>query len=162
MPHGWTKDYNHAERLLWQDAGQVLSEIGIVPGVTMADIGCGDGFFSLPAAKMVGETGLIYALDESTEAIDSLKEKAAAAGLTNIRPMVADAEQAVLCRHCADVVLLANVLHDFGQPLKVLANAREMLKPGGILADLDWKKEAQYMHGPPFSKRLSHEDVSAS
>jgi ubiquinone/menaquinone biosynthesis C-methylase UbiE len=161
MPHGWTKDYNHAERLLWQDASQVLSEIGIAPGVTMADIGCGDGFFSIPAARMVGETGLIYALDESTEAIASLKEKAAASGLTNLRPVIANAEKTVLCRHCADVVLMANVLHDFEEPLKALLNAHEILKPGGTLADLDWKKEAQYMHGPPFSKRLSQENVSA-
>jgi ubiquinone/menaquinone biosynthesis C-methylase UbiE len=161
MPHGWTKDYNHAERLLWQDASQVLSEIGIAPGVTMADIGCGDGFFSIPAARMVGETGLIYALDESTEAIASLKEKAAASGLTNLRPVIANAEKTVLCRRCADVVLMANVLHDFEEPLKALLNAHEILKPGGTLADLDWKKEAQYMHGPPFSKRLSQENVSA-
>ena len=161
MSHGWGKDYNHAERVLWQNAEQILSEIGLQPGATLADIGCGDGFFSLPAAKMVGDTGLIYALDASPEAISSLKEKVAAAGLKNIRTFIADAERTVVCDRCADVVLMANVLHDFEHPLLVLANAIKILKPGGILADLDWRKEAQQIHGPPLAKRLSQDDASA-
>ena len=60
-------DYNHAERLLWQDAPAILSQIGLRPGDTLADIGSGDGYFSIPAARMVGKTGKVYALDVSAE-----------------------------------------------------------------------------------------------
>ncbi len=161
MPHGWSKDYNHAERLLWQNADQILSEIGLQPGMTLVDLGCGDGFFSLPAARIIGPTGLVYAIDASAEAISSLNEHAAAAGFTNIRTFVADAEESVLCDKCADVALMANVLHDFEHPLSVLANARKMLKPGGVLADLDWKKEPQQVHGPPLAKRLNQAEASS-
>jgi ubiquinone/menaquinone biosynthesis C-methylase UbiE len=161
MPHGWTKDYNHAERLLWQNSDQILANICLEPGDTMVDIGCGDGFFSLPAAKLVGRTGLIYALDASDEAIAQLQAKANSFDLTNIRAVVADAEQTIICRHCADIILMANVLHDFDNPLKVLANAKEMLKPDGFVVDLDWKKEPRQQHGPPLEKRLSQDEASA-
>ena len=161
MPHGWTKDYNHAERLLWQNTDQILSDIGLKPGDTMVDIGCGDGFFSLPAAKLVGRDGLIYAIDASDEAIAQLKTKASGLDLANIRAVVADAEKFTACRHCADIILMANVLHDFENPLKVLANARELLKPEGTVVDLDWKKEPRQQHGPPLEKRLSQDEASA-
>lgn len=161
MPHGWNKDYNHAERLLWQNPEVVLSQIGLKPGDTLIDLGAGDGYFSLPAARIVGETGLVYALDFSAEAIDSLKAQIAEAGLKNIKTIVGNAEGIVLCSGCVDVVLMANVLHDFEHPLKVLANARAMLKPRGVLADLDWKKEPQQIHGPPLAKRLSQDEATA-
>jgi ubiquinone/menaquinone biosynthesis C-methylase UbiE len=159
MPHGWTKDYNHAERLLWQDPVRILSDIGLKEGDTFIDIGCGDGFFSIPAARMVGNRGLIYAIDASEEAIGSLNQKAGE--FNNIRTLVAEAEQSVLCEHCADVVMMANVLHDFLDPAAVLSNSRQMLKFEGILADLDWKKEPQQIHGPLLSKRLNEEEAAS-
>ena len=151
---GLLKDYNHAERRLWQDALAILSQISLKPGDTLIDIGSGDGYFSIPAARIVGETGKIYALDVSAEAISELKEAARVARLTNIQPLVGNAEKAILCEGCADVVLMANILHDFKDPVAALKSARRMLKPGGRLADLDWKKEKDQLHGPPFTRRF--------
>jgi ubiquinone/menaquinone biosynthesis C-methylase UbiE len=158
---GSLKDYNHAERRLWQDAPAILAQIGLKPGDTLADIGSGDGYFSIPAAKMVGQSGKIYALDVSAEAISELKATASAAGLNNIQAAVGEAENTLLCRGCADVVLIANVLHDFNDPVAALKNARLMLKPGGRLADLDWKKEKEQLHGPPFAIRFDQEKATA-
>jgi ubiquinone/menaquinone biosynthesis C-methylase UbiE len=158
---GSLKDYNHAERRLWQDAPAILSQIGLKPGDTMADIGSGDGYFSIPAARIVGESGKIYSLDVSAEAISELKAAASIAGLTNIQTAVGEAENTPLCRGCADVVLMANVLHDFNDPVAALKNVRLMLKPGGKLADLDWKKDKDQMHGPPFAKRFDQEKAAA-
>jgi ubiquinone/menaquinone biosynthesis C-methylase UbiE len=160
MGGGLLKDYNHAERRLWQDAPSILSQIGLKPGDTLADIGSGDGYFSIPAARMVGKTGKIYALDVSAEAISELKEAASAAGLTNIETAVGEAESTLICKGCADVVLMANVLHDFTDPVAAHKNARLMLKPGGRLADLDWKKEREQLHGPPFAKRFDQEKAA--
>jgi ubiquinone/menaquinone biosynthesis C-methylase UbiE len=161
MPNEWSKTYNLAERLLWQNPEEVLAQIGLQPGQTLIDLGCGDGFFTIPAARLAGLTGSVYALDASPEAIAIVERKAAQEKLRNVKIELGDAEAEVLCPRCADVVLLANVLHDFAHPLKVLANARQMLKPSGILADLDWKKEPQQMHGPPFPKRLSQDEATA-
>jgi ubiquinone/menaquinone biosynthesis C-methylase UbiE len=158
---GSLKDYNHAERRLWQDAPAILSQIGLQPGDTLADIGSGDGYFSISAAKMVGKTGKIYALDVSAEAIAELKTAASVAGLNNIQTAVGEAENALLSQGCADVVLMANVLHDFNDPVAALKYARLMLKPSGRLADLDWKKEKEQLHGPPFAKRFDQEKAAA-
>jgi len=157
---GSLKDYNHAERRLWQDAPAILAQIGLKPGDTLADIGSGDGYFSIPAARMVSQSGKIYALDASAEAISELKAAASAASLTNIQTAIGEAETTLLCKGCADVVLMANVLHDFNDPVAALKNARLMLKPGGKLADLDWKKEREQLHGPPFAKRFNQEKAT--
>ena len=158
---GSLKDYNHAERRLWQDVPAILAQIGLEPGDTLADIGSGDGYFSIPAARMVGQSGKIYALDVSAEAISELKAAASAAGLNNIQTAVGEAEKTLLCKGCADVVLMANVLHDFNNPLAALKNALLMLKPGGKLADLDWKKDKDQIHGPPFAKRFDQEKATS-
>lgn len=115
--------------------------------------GAGTGFFAIPAAMEVGSKGLVYGVDVSPEALDSLKNHAENEGLGNIRLLVADAAEAEICRSCADVALLANVLHDFNQPLNVLSRVMTALKPAGMLAVLDWKKSPM-LHGPSPAKRL--------
>ncbi len=150
--HGGLPD--EKTRRQWQNPEAILAGIGLKPGLIFMDIGCGDGFFALPAARIVGEGGAVYGVDINAEAIGRLKEKAAAAGLGNLKLETAEAEATVFCRGCADLVFFGIDLHDFRDPGQVLANARRMLKPGGRLIDLDWKKEAMSL-GPPLAKRFS-------
>ena len=144
------------ERRKWQNPEAILSEIGLKPGMTFLDIGCGLGYFTLPAAKVVGAKGKIYALDVSAENIAALNRKTKLAGIKNVVTRVAKAETTILCQACADIVFFGIVLHDFQDPIKVLANARLMLKPGGKLTNLDWKKE-QGPFGPPEAIRFSQD-----
>ncbi len=123
------------------------------------DIGCGDGFFSILAAKKVGQSGKVYAVDVDTQAIEKLIREAKAQGLTNITAKVAAAEETVFCKACADCILYSMVLHDFGDPAKVLKNARDMVKPSGVLVDLDWKKEGMPF-GPNEKIRFSEAEAS--
>jgi ubiquinone/menaquinone biosynthesis C-methylase UbiE len=151
--------HDEATRRKWQDPEAILAEIGVKPGYTFADIGCGDGFFTLPAARLVGEKGTVYGLDINPDFIASIREKAEKEGLANIHLVVGKGEDVVLCEACADVVFFGIVLHDFSAPAKVLANAAKMLKPDGILANLDWKKEPMSM-GPPVHIRFSQQDAT--
>lgn len=145
-------------RRKWQNPEAILTDIGLGPGFTFMDIGCGQGFFALPAAKLVGEQGIVYGVDINGEYIARLKEKAAAAGLKNLVLETGSAEEAVLCKACADIVFFGIDLHDFGEPSRVLMNASKMLKPMGRLVNLDWKKEPMGM-GPPLAKRFSQEEA---
>jgi ubiquinone/menaquinone biosynthesis C-methylase UbiE len=145
--HGGFQPFGDPERRKWQDPEAILSGIGIKPGVTFADIGCGGGFFALPAARMVGAKGSVYGLDASAAAIADLKEQAVREGLKNLHLIVGRAEESAICRHCADIVFFGIALHDFQDPLKVLENTKSIIKPTGILVDLDWKKEPFF--GPP-------------
>lgn len=133
--------------------------MGLRAGFTFVDVGCGDGFFAIPAAKLVGEKGKVYASDIDGEAIGMLKEKAAKEGLGNLHSKVGAAEETVFCESCADIVFFGIVLHDFSSQAKVLANAKRMLKPSGKLVDLDWKREPAEM-GPPLQIRFSEEKAT--
>jgi ubiquinone/menaquinone biosynthesis C-methylase UbiE len=144
------------ERRKWQNPENVLAEIGLKSGMTFADIGCGQGFFTIPAAKIVGDNGKVYASDISEINIQKLREKVDAAGLTNVIMETGKAEDLILCDACADIVFFGIVLHDFENPSKVLTNAHSMLKKTGKLVDLDWKKEPTGL-GPPLHIRFSEE-----
>jgi ubiquinone/menaquinone biosynthesis C-methylase UbiE len=148
--------YDEEGRRQWQDAEAILADLGLKAGATFIDLGCGEGFFALPAARLVGTGGRVYGLDIRPEAIGRLRERASAEGLTNLELKVGRAEETVLCETCADFVFLGIVLHDFDEPARVLANAAIMLKPGGRLVNLDWKKEPTAL-GPPLQIRFSQE-----
>jgi ubiquinone/menaquinone biosynthesis C-methylase UbiE len=110
-------------------------------GRTFADIGCGGGFFTLPAARMAGKDGAVYGVDADGEALKELRGKVEKEGLANVFLFAGDAEGIVPCEGCADIVFFGICLHDFRDPAQVLTNARRILRKGGRLADLDWKKK---------------------
>jgi ubiquinone/menaquinone biosynthesis C-methylase UbiE len=144
------------QRREWQNPEAILSSIGLRPGLTFIDIGCGDGFFALPAARAVDKNGKVHGLDTNAESIARLKEQANGEGLKNLYLTIGRAEEKILCRRCADIVFIGMALHDFQDPSKVLENAKSMVKPTGRLVNLDWKKEPMEL-GPPLSIRFSTE-----
>jgi ubiquinone/menaquinone biosynthesis C-methylase UbiE len=150
---------DETQRRQWQNPEDILSEAGLKPGHTFVDLGCGAGFFTIPAARIVGLKGKIYGVDAQQSSIDEIKKKASAEGLTNLDLTTAKAEETVLCQTCADIVFFGIVLHDFKDPAKVLSNAYQMLKPNGRLVDLDWKK-INMSFGPPLSRRFDEAKAS--
>ena len=148
---------DEATRRSWYNPEAIL--IDLKPGMTFADIGCGDGYFTVLAAKKVGAKGKAYAVDIDPSSVEKLKSTAKAQGLTNIAVQVGEAEETVFCRECVDFILFSMDLHDFRDPVKVLFNAKEMLKPTGILVDLDWKKISMPF-GPSVAIRFSEEHVA--
>lgn len=150
---------DNAERREWQNPEAILADIGLKPALTFIDIGCGGGFFAMPAARITRESGKVYGIDINPDYIDELRELAVKENLKNLDLTVGKAEEVVVCENCADIVFFGVVLHDFEDASKVLKNANRMLKPNGRLFNLDWKKE-QIDRGPSFQKRFS-EDYAA-
>lgn len=151
---------DEAARRRWQHPESILEGIGLTAGDTFIDIGCGDGFFALPAARTVGPHGRVCGIDLDAEALDLLQEKAFREGLDNVILHYGAAEEVVLCKGCADVVFFGISLHDFEDPVRVLANAKRMAAPGGRIVDVDWKKEALPL-GPPAAKKFSTEHAAS-
>lgn len=149
---------DEATRRSWYNPEQILKDIGLAVGMVFVDVGCGEGFFSLLASKIVGDSGIVYAVDQDADAIERLKTEAKRRNLTNIRVKAAAAEETVFCTACAEVVFYSMVLHDFRDVVRVLQNAKKMIKPTGTLVDLDWKKQ-QMQFGPPFKIRFSEQDA---
>lgn len=151
--------HDEAERRQWQDPEAILADIGLDAGDIFADIGCGDGFFAIPAARLVGDNGHVYGIDIDGEALDVLRLKADTEELGNLTIMPGEAESVVACSQCADCVFFGIDLHDFRDQAKVLENSMKMIKPSGLLVDLDWKKVPLDM-GPPLEKKFSIEQAS--
>ncbi|HOT93766.1 MAG TPA: class I SAM-dependent methyltransferase [Methanoregulaceae archaeon] len=158
------KAYDDAERRRWQDPEAVLDAVGVPPGGTVADVGAGDGYFTLPIARRVGPRGVVYAVDPSVERLTRLHERAEEEGLENIRIRAVPAEEIAVCEGCADLVFYGNCLHDFADPAVALRNAMTALRPGGRLASIDWKKEETLSGrdpiGPPVEIRFGEEEAA--
>jgi ubiquinone/menaquinone biosynthesis C-methylase UbiE len=142
------------ERRQWQDPEKILTSIGVAPGMVFIDVGCGDGYFALPAARRVRPSGKVYAVDSDAAAIERLRDQVAREGLDNLFSEVREAEETVVGEGCADYVFFGIDLHDFEDPAQVLLNAKKMLRPHGHLIDLDWK-DVSMDFGPPQQKRFS-------
>jgi ubiquinone/menaquinone biosynthesis C-methylase UbiE len=150
---------DNTERREWQNPEAILADIGLKPALTFIDIGCGGGFFTMPAVRITHKNGKVYGIDINPDYIDELRELAVKEKLKNLDLTVGKAEEVIVCEGCADIVFFGVVLHDFEDASKVLKNANRMLKPNGRLFNLDWKKE-HIDRGPSFQKRFSEDHAA--
>jgi ubiquinone/menaquinone biosynthesis C-methylase UbiE len=136
------------------DRKEILNALDIAEGQTVLDAGCGDGYMTKEFAKLVKSTGKVYAMDADERAIDNLRNTA---GTDIIEPLVGDiTTRTNLQESSIDLIYISNVLHGFsGSDMSgFIAETRHLLKPGGILAILEFKKE-KTSSGPPLEIRLS-------
>ena len=112
---------------------KILSEIDIKRGFRVLDYGCGSGSYSVVAARLVGETGKVYALDIHPLAIEKVKAAASKKRLTNIETIQSDCATG-LESESVDVVLLCDILHHLSERDAVLKELYRVLKPEGILS----------------------------
>ena len=100
------------------------------------DYGCGPGGYTIVAARLVGESGRVYAPDIHPLAVKMVQRKAAKQGLANIEPITSDCATG-LPDGQVDVALLYDVLHELSEPDSVLQELHRILKPGGVLSVSD-------------------------
>lgn len=147
------------ERYRWQNPEEVLDALGLAPGMVLADVGAGPGFYTLPAAARVGPGGKVYALDIEPKMLERLSARAAAEGVTNVEAVVSQEDRLPLPDGAVDAVLAANVLHEVPARAKLLREIARVLRPGGALAVVEWRKE-EMEKGPPFAERLTYRQVA--
>jgi ubiquinone/menaquinone biosynthesis C-methylase UbiE len=143
-------------------AEEILNVIDLKPGDKFLDAGCGDGYVSIEASKLVGSNGRIFALDAYPESIEGVAKEIKEKGIENLEPIVADVTESIpLDDDFVDAVLMSNVLHGFGdEDLEtVLKNINRIIKKDGKFAVVEFRKE-QSERGPPFDVRLHPSDVS--
>jgi len=114
---------------------KILEAANVRPGQTILEVGCGTGFFSIPAAQLVGEEGIIIALDASSDYLKTVTKKAHKAELTNIKIIQRDALNTGLDTQSMDMVLLFGVIPFPLLPLdKLLPEMYRVLKPGATMS----------------------------
>ncbi len=112
---------------------RMLEAAGIKYGDKVLDYGCGPGAFSLAAAKVVGDDGVVYALDNQHLAIESVRAKAASRGLSNVTTIYTNQGETKLPDDSVDFVLLIGVLHIVRNPDNILKEITRVMKSGGKL-----------------------------
>jgi ubiquinone/menaquinone biosynthesis C-methylase UbiE len=148
------------ERMALLQPEKLLRDLGLREGMTLADIGCGPGFFTIPAAQIVGPTGQALAADIQGEMLSSVRSRALEHGLNNVRIVKTNDREIPISEGTCDFALLAFMLHEVDHRASFLHRAARILKPGGRLIVLEWDKVAEPM-GPPVEDRLSPEELLA-
>lgn len=111
-----------------------LQSVGVEDGMSFLDIGCGLGFYSFPASMLVGEKGIVYALDINSEYLDYVAKKAGKKQISNIETIKADACNTGLPDDSVDIVFMHLVLHDIKDKSAALKEFYRVSKPGGKVA----------------------------
>jgi len=124
-----------------EDCRLLLKSLGVRPGQTICDMGCGNGFYTLQLAKLVGPKGLVYAVDIQPEMLQMLARNAAEARLTNVRPVLGTPVDPRLPAGRIDMVLCVDVYHEFSHPEAMLARIRESLADDGRLVLAEFRGE---------------------
>jgi SAM-dependent methyltransferase len=115
---------------------RVMDILAIVPGKTVADIGAGSGWFTLRAAKRVGDAGSVYAVDINPEAIRYIEARIRKEKLTNVKPILGKPDDPTLPSK-VDAVLLLKTYHEVAQPITLLRNLRPSLAAGARVGVID-------------------------
>ena len=125
----------------------------------MIDIGCGTGYFTIPACQITGPSGKVIGVDISSEMIDDLLKKVEGR-YSNIELLLADKFKIPVSDSTGTFVLMSNVLHEAEDMSTMLSEAYRILKPGGRLAIIEWEKKEMPL-GPPIDHRLHSDDIQA-
>jgi ubiquinone/menaquinone biosynthesis C-methylase UbiE len=139
---------------------ETLLKLGLKPGDSFADIGCGIGYFTLPASEIVGINGRVYAVDTSETMLDELKKRSSNHPLKNIIHIKSDEYEFRIPPHTITFVFLANVLHEIDDQDCFLALLHGILRENGKIALIDWEKREMPM-GPPLEHRLDKMEMEA-
>jgi len=144
------------------DPYSIFEQVGLGTGVKMADLGCGAaGHFVIPAAKIVGKEGIVYAVDLLKSVLEAVKSRARLEGVGNIETVWSNLEiygATDIKEGSLDLVFLANTLFQISKKEEVFREAVRLAKKGGKIAVIEWGLSASPL-GPPLDRRLNKDVV---
>lgn len=120
---------------------RMREELRLKTGMSVCDMGSGNGYHTLPMAEAVGGTGRVYAVDVQPEMIVMLNERIAEKAITNIEPIIGEVDDPKLPPNSCDLILLVDVYHEFSHPEAMLTGMKKALKPGGQIVLVEFRAE---------------------
>ena len=154
----WAPEFDDPARDAWQRPKDVIDAMAIEPGMTVADIGAGTGYFEPWLSRAVGGAGAVLALDVEPDMVRYLNERVAREHLAKIRPALVPIDDPMLPAGGVDRVLIVDTWHHIPDREGYAAKLRSGLKVGGMAFVVDFKLDAK--HGPPPQHRLAAEQVA--
>lgn len=155
----WAPMFDDPKRDAWQQPDKVVAALALAPGMVVADVGAGTGYFEKRLATAVGANGAVIAVDIEPDMVRYLRERAHREGTPNVEARLGAADDPKLAAGSVDRILIVDTWHhisDRGAYAKKLATA---LEPGGFIVVVDFKLDTK--RGPPKEHRLAPEQVIA-
>jgi ubiquinone/menaquinone biosynthesis C-methylase UbiE len=142
-----TMHYSGAEWLIRDEREReercslMLANLDVKRGMTVCDMGCGNGFYTLQLARMVGPDGRVYGVDIQPQMLELLNERAIEQEVSNITPVLGTLFDPRLPKGEIDMILLVDVYHEFSHPEHMLQAMRDALSPEGRIVLLEYRGE---------------------
>jgi predicted methyltransferase len=127
------------ERMEEERPDLVLAALELKPGMTVADVGAGSGYYSWRMAELVGKSGIVYAVDVQPEMVEFLKRHMALRGAVEVKALLGTTTDPRLPAAALDLVLMVDVYHELEYPYEMLAAIVRALKPGGRLVFVEYR-----------------------
>lgn len=143
------------DRMQFLNPESILDKLGLTGEMALADLGCGTGFFSIPASRRVKK---VFSLDIQQEMLDILNDKIKNENITNIETILSEESSIPLPDNSVDVLLMSNVFHELEDRNSLLREAKRVLTNAGRLTIIDWRKIVMDF-GPPVEERLTEKEV---
>jgi ubiquinone/menaquinone biosynthesis C-methylase UbiE len=154
----WVRVFDDPARDRWQQPAEVVRALDLRPGMTVADLGAGTGYFLRYLSEAVGETGTVLAVEPELNLLGYLRARAEREHANNVVPILASFDNPRIPRASTDLVLLVDTVHHINDRLVYLRRLQKLLKPAGRVAIIDWHKR-ELPEGPPLEHKLAREQV---
>ena len=154
----WAALFDDPERDEWQRPGHVVELLALEPGMTVADLGAGTGYFLPHLAPAVGAEGTVLALDVEPNMVEHMRERVDENDIQGVEPRVVQPDDPGLAAGSVDRVLIVNTWHHISDREEYGRKLREGLRPGGFVLVVDFTRDSP--HGPPPEMRLPAQAVA--
>jgi SAM-dependent methyltransferase len=154
----WVSYWDRPGRKEWQKPEELVGALGLEPGMTVADIGAGSGYFNRYLSAAVGPEGLVLPVDIESSMVEHMRERAREEKTPNVRPVLAEPKDSKLPEGGVDVVLIVNTYHHIDDRLEYFERLEKVLRPGGRVAVVDFVMQ-DIPVGPSADHKLSREHV---
>lgn len=135
-----------------ENTALMMKALHVKPGDVVCDLGCGNGYHTLRLAGAVMPGGWVYGSDIQPEMLQMLNDRADAAGVTNLTPVLGTVVDPRLPAASCDLILLVDVYHEFDRPVHMLAAIRQALKPAGRVVLVEFRAEDESVPIKPLHK----------
>ena len=135
---------------------QIVEVLQLESGMSVADVGAGDGKWSEQLARHVGETGHVWATEVDESELEEIEARVTDQGLHNVTAVLGGEVETGLPDDCCDAILLRLVYHHFKQPAEMRSSLRRALRPGGLIAIIDIEPQSSWRDLPGVPDRGGH------
>lgn len=135
---------------------QIVGVLDLKAGMSVADVGAGEGRWSLLLARYVGENGHVWATEVDARELEEIQEQVSEMGLENVTVVLGGQLETGLPEACCDAILLRLVYHHFKHPSEMRASLRRALRPDGRIAIVDIEPQSTWRDLPEVPDRGGH------